>query len=172
MIATLVWTGFRTARSGTQWIHGSLRRSLFPARAHDLRRWSFVAGGELRQTRTELYGVLRAHRPADHAASPVAERVALVVTKLASNALRHRRSPAVVRLLRADGRLILDVADQHRDSLPEPTVGQHTGDGGRKLHIAWSLPGALCWYATKHGKHIWVSFPNRPDRRLEGYGDV
>ena len=109
---------------------GSLRRSLPPAQAIELRRWTLTAGGELRQMRADLREALCAHRLADHSASPVAERASLVVTELTSNALRHARAPAVVRLLRADGRFTLNVADQDRENLPEPAVAGHTDNGG------------------------------------------
>jgi anti-sigma regulatory factor (Ser/Thr protein kinase) len=100
--------------------------------------------------RIELREALKAHRLAAHTASPVAERAALVATELAGNALRHGRSPAVVRLLRVDSRFILDVADQDRESIPEPAAGAHTDHGGRGLHIARSLAGELSWYTTEH----------------------
>jgi serine/threonine-protein kinase RsbW len=138
---------------------GSLRRSLPPARAIELRRWTLLAGGELRQMRMELREVLHAHRLADQVASPVAERAVLVVTELASNALRHGRPPAVVRLLRAGSRFILDVADQDLQSRPEPSAAEHADNGGRGLHIARSLAGEVCWYTTEYAKHVWASFP-------------
>jgi serine/threonine-protein kinase RsbW len=138
---------------------GALPRSSPPAQAVELKRWTLTTGAALRQMRIELREALQAHRLAAHTASPVAERAALVATELAGNALRHGRSPAVVRLLRVDSRFILDVADQDRESIPEPAAGAHTDHGGRGLHIARSLAGELSWYTTEHAKHVWVSFP-------------
>jgi serine/threonine-protein kinase RsbW len=138
---------------------GALPRSSPPAQAVELKRWTLTASGALRQMRIELREALQAHRLAAHTESPVAERAALVATELAGNALRHGRSPAVVRLLRVDSRFILDVADQDRESVPEPAAGAHTDHGGRGLHIARSLAGELSWYTTEHAKHVWVSFP-------------
>jgi serine/threonine-protein kinase RsbW len=138
---------------------GALPRSSLPAQAVELNRWTLTAGDALRQMRIELRAALRAHRLAARSVSPVAERAALVATELAGNALRHGRSPAVVRLLRVDSRFILDVADQDRESIPEPAAGAHTDHGGRGLHIARSLARELGWYTTEHAKHVWVSFP-------------
>jgi anti-sigma regulatory factor (Ser/Thr protein kinase) len=131
-----------------------------------------VAGGELRHLRAELREVLREHRLAGRSVSPVAERAALVVTELTSNALRHGRPPAVVRLLLADDCFVLDVADEDRASLPEPAAAEYTDDGGRGLHIARSLAKEVCWYTTEHAKHIWASFPFDPALDQDGPGDV
>lgn len=117
-----------------------------------------MAGGELRQMRIDLKEALREHRLVDHSALLTMERVALVATELASNALKHGRPPAVVRLLRADGHFILDVADQDRNDLPEVNLSEDSAEGGRGLYIARSLAAEICWYATEHGKHVWVSF--------------
>ncbi len=150
---------------------GFLRRSLPPAQAIELRRWTLEAGGELRRMRADLREVLRVHRLADPYASPVAERATLVVTELTSNALRHGRPPAVVRLLRADGCFILDVADQDRQDLPELAAAEHTDDGGRGLHIARSLAREVGWYTTEDAKHIWASFPTDPIVDRDGGAD-
>jgi serine/threonine-protein kinase RsbW len=160
------WLGREQSRS-----MGSLRRSLPPAQAIELRRWTLKAGGELRQMRADLREVLRTHRLADHSASQVAERAVLVVTELASNALRHGRPPAVVRLLRADGCFIVDVADQDRENVPEPATGGHTDDGGRGLLIARSMAGEVCWYTTEDAKHIWASFLTEPAVDRDGHGE-
>jgi anti-sigma regulatory factor (Ser/Thr protein kinase) len=135
-----------------------------------------VAGGELRQMRAELREVLREvlreHRVAGRSVSPVAERAALVATELTSNALRHGRPPAVVRLLLADGCFILDVADEDRANLPEPVAAEYTDDGGRGLHIARSLAKEVGWYTTEHAKHIWALFPVDSAVDDDGRGDV
>lgn len=118
--------------------------------------------------RVDLQEALRVHRLVDHAVPLTTERVALVATELASNALKHGRPPAVVRLLRAGGHFILDVADQDRDNVPEVNAGDDTSEGGRGLHIARALGTEICWYLTGDGKHVWVSFPIDPARAENG----
>ena len=130
---------------------GSLRRSLPPARAIELRRWTLTTGDGLRQMRADLREVLQTRQ--------LAERVALVATELASNALRHGRPPAVVRLLRDDDCLILDVADQDPQSAPQAAAAGHADDGGRGLPIVRSLTREVCWYTTRDAKHIWAALP-------------
>jgi serine/threonine-protein kinase RsbW len=136
----------------------SLRSSAHPARTIEMRRWRLAGGAELRALRTDLYEALHAHRPVDE----VAERIALVATELASNALRHGLPPVVVRLMRGDGCFIIDVADRDVAGVPTLADADQAQDGGRGLQIARSLSLELCWYATERTKHVWASFPASP----------
>jgi serine/threonine-protein kinase RsbW len=132
-----------------------LRTSSPPEQAVELEQWQLANADGLRRLRADLKEALRRHR----LGSPeVAEQVGLVATELAGNALRHGRPPAVVRLLRAHGCFILDVADQDLDSTPK-LANAHHGDGGHGLRIARSLSTEICWYATELHKHVWASFP-------------
>ncbi|MEU8611257.1 ATP-binding protein [Actinoplanes sp. NPDC048791] len=137
-----------------------LRTSPPPAQAVELEQWSLSHGDELRPLRLGLRDALSAHRLVDPAATDeVADRVVLVATELASNALRHGRPPAVVHLLRCDGRFLVDVADQDVAGVPQLAGIHLAGVGGRGLHIVRTLALDLCWYATATTKHIWASFP-------------
>jgi serine/threonine-protein kinase RsbW len=133
-----------------------LRTSSPPEQAVELEQWQLADADGLRRLRAELHGALRRHRLA---APEVAEQVGLVATELAGNALRHGRPPAIVRLLRAHGCFIVDVADRDLDSAPKLANAQHGRDGGRGLQIARSLSTEICWYATELHKHVWASFP-------------
>src|SRR5690349_3069759 len=76
---------------------------------------------ELLTLRHALHQAVLRHRSSPLAdVSALAERLVLVATELAGNALRHGHPPTVVALLRADGHLIIDVAD--RDLRSAPTV--------------------------------------------------
>ena len=137
-----------------------LRTSPPPAQAVELQQWVLSSGDELRPLRLGLRAALTEHRLIGPARpDETADRVILVATELASNALRHGRPPAVVRLLRGDGEFYLDVADQDRTGGPELAGVHRPGVGGRGLHIARTLARELCWYATEDTKHIWASFP-------------
>jgi serine/threonine-protein kinase RsbW len=133
-----------------------LRTSSPPEQAVELERWQLADADGLRRLRADLQAALRRHRLGSPEA---AEQVGLVATELAGNALRHARPPAVVRLLRAHGCFILDVADRDLDSAPKLASDRHGRDGGRGLHIARSLSTEICWYATERHKHVWASFP-------------
>ncbi len=137
-----------------------LRTSPPPAQAVQLGRWLLESGEELRSLRLGLRETLLAHRLVDPAEPDEAvDRVILVATELASNALRHGTPPAVVRLLRSDGEFFVDVADHDLAGVPQ-LVGVHqAGVGGRGLHIVRTLARQVCWYAGATTKHIWASFP-------------
>jgi anti-sigma regulatory factor (Ser/Thr protein kinase) len=86
----------------------------------------------------------------------VRSRLALVVTELATNALRHAESHAHVRLSRGDGAWLVEVLD-HRPDLPlaVPEARAH-GEGGHGLLIVAKLASSLGWYATDGAKHVWA----------------
>jgi hypothetical protein len=137
-----------------------LRTSPPPAQAVELEQWLLSSGTELRPLRLGLREALLAHRLVD-AEEPdeVVDRVILVATELASNALRHGTPPAIVRLLRGAGEFIVDVADHDLAGAPRLAHVHEAGVGGRGLHIVRTLSLDMCWYVTARTKHIWVSFP-------------
>jgi hypothetical protein len=140
-----------------------LRTSPPPAQAVELEQWSLSSGTDLRPLRLALRAALSAHRlvgPAEP--DEVPDRVILVATELASNALRHGSPPAVVRLLRGAGEFVVDVADHDLAGAPRLARVHQAGAGGRGLHIARTLTHDLCWYVTERTKHIWASFPLPP----------
>ncbi|GAA3348991.1 hypothetical protein GCM10020358_69520 [Amorphoplanes nipponensis] len=140
-----------------------LRTSPPPAQAVELEQWLVSTGDELRPLRLGLGAALPAHRLVPRGApGETVERVILVATELASNALRHGSPPAVVRLLRGADAFFVDVADHDPAGAPRLAGVHQAGVGGRGLHIARTLSAELCWYATATTKHIWASFPLPP----------
>ncbi|MGK5681272.1 ATP-binding protein [Actinoplanes sp. URMC 104] len=94
-------------------------------------------------------------------ADDLAERLVLVATELAGNALRHSSPPTVVALLRSDGHLILDVADS--DPLSAPVVEHRAaGAGGLGLQLTERLAHEVGWYPDNDGKHVWALFSITP----------
>jgi two-component sensor histidine kinase len=87
------------------------------------------------------------------------DRMAVVATELATNALRHGLPPTVVRLLRDEDRLILDVADHDLGAAPKVEPDRPLGDGGLGMQLAQTFAIDLGWYATDATKHVWASFP-------------
>jgi hypothetical protein len=137
-----------------------LRTAPPPAQAVELGQWLVATGTDLRPLRLGLRAALVAHRltgPAEP--DEVADRVILVATELASNALRHGAPPAVVRLLRGDEEFLIDVADHDVAGAPRLAHVHDAGIGGRGLHICRTLAREMCWYVTERTKHIWASFP-------------
>ncbi|MFC7529607.1 ATP-binding protein [Actinoplanes sp. GCM10030250] len=90
--------------------------------------------------------------------SDVGDRIAVVATELATNALRHGSPPAVVRLMQLDRRLIIDVADHDLEAEPRFDVERPPGSGGLGLMLARSFAVDVGWYRSEDSKHVWASF--------------
>lgn len=127
----------------------------FPA-AVELHRWTLGDFAELRSLRAALREAI------DHTSTAeledVVERMAVVATELATNALRHGLPPTVVRLLREDHLLILDVADHDLDASPQ-LENRPLGAGGLGLRLTKTFAIDFGWYTTDVTKHVWASFP-------------
>ncbi|TDC49661.1 ATP-binding protein [Micromonospora sp. KC207] len=143
---------------------GSLHTSSPPPRAVEIRRWALAGGAELRGLRASLHEALNGHALAEgEELDDIPERVVLVATELATNALLHGLPPTTVRLLRDDDLFILDVADHDLTTVPEMAETRPLGAGGRGLQLARAFSLDVGWYATEGAKHIWASFPRRDE---------
>ncbi|MFC3737150.1 ATP-binding protein [Paractinoplanes deccanensis] len=120
-----------------------------PVVAEEVGRWTVGEPVELRVLRAELRRV---------AVVPGDETVLVVATELASNALRHARSQAVVKLMRDDGSVIVDVADRDPDGRPSVDVRRPRRTGGLGLRLAENLAQDVGWYPAVGGKHVWARF--------------
>ncbi|SCG64499.1 ATP-binding protein [Micromonospora coxensis] len=141
---------------------GQLRTSPPPPQATELRRWQLADPADLRGLRASLHEALTGEElPAGSHLDEVPELIALVASELATNALRHGIPPTIVRLLAADDRFILDVADHDLSSIPELADTRPMGAGGRGLQIAQAVSLDVGWYATETTKNIWAAFPRR-----------
>jgi serine/threonine-protein kinase RsbW len=128
--------------------------------AVELHRWILDSYDELRGLRASLHdvitnGVVSASDPLDD----VFDRMAVVTTELATNALRHGLPPTVVRLLRAGDHLVLDVADHDMGAPPELVDDRPLGDGGLGLQLTQTFAVDIGWYTADDTKHVWASFP-------------
>jgi serine/threonine-protein kinase RsbW len=90
----------------------------------------------------------------------VMERLALVVSELGSNALRHAHAPITVTLSRLRGGWLLSVADG--DPRSTPVMGpEDLGDGHRHgLQVVALVSTGIGWYADDAGKHVWALVPD------------
>lgn len=114
---------------------------------------------ELQHLRTALRRRLADHPPASQEEfDDVAERMTIVATELASNALRHADCPALVTLSRTKRALVLDVADDQPLSPPR-IAGERAGEGGRGLRIVQDLADDTGWYVAHGRKHVWAQLP-------------
>jgi anti-sigma regulatory factor (Ser/Thr protein kinase) len=126
--------------------------------AAEICSWTLGTFGDLRNLRAALREAVAA--AISTSTGDAAERMALVVTELATNALRHGLPPTVVRLLREGDRLIIDVADHARQAAPAVDAGRPLGAGGLGLQLAHTFAADVGWYSTDVTKHVWASFPS------------
>jgi serine/threonine-protein kinase RsbW len=123
--------------------------------ATEVRHWILDTVGGLRDLRAGLRRAVIG-TPLDDRDGR--DRITVVATELATNALRHGRPPTRILLLREPGALVLDVAD--RDLTGEPRFGQDRpiGRGGLGLRLAQTFATDLGWYRTAKTKNIWARF--------------
>ena len=126
--------------------------------AAEICSWTLGAFSDLCNLRAALREAVSGAVATD--AADFVERMALVVTELATNALRHGLPPAEVRLLREGNCLIIDVADHARRAEPAVDAGRPPGAGGLGLQLAQTFALDVGWYSTDVAKHVWASFPS------------
>jgi anti-sigma regulatory factor (Ser/Thr protein kinase) len=95
-----------------------------------------------------------APRPVDGKAQ---DRIVLVASELATNAVRYGSQPVVLRLLQHGSTFAVDVVD-HRPDAP-PVVGTGgAGTGGFGLLLAARAAAGLGWFRAQDAKHVWAQF--------------
>ena len=136
----------------------SLPASVPHPAAVELRCWRLDNFRELRRLRAGLRDAMAgcAHPPP----GDLAERMAVVATELATNALRHGLPPTEVRLLRDHDRLIIDVADHDLDAKPVLDEDRPLGAGGLGLQLTREFAVDVGWYIADNTKHVWAGFPS------------
>lgn len=126
--------------------------------AAEICRWTLATFGELRGLRAGLREAVAAVFGPDR--GDISDRMTVVATELATNALRHGLPPTVVRLLRERDRLIIDVSDHDRDAEPRVEADRPLGKGGLGLQLTYKFATDVGWYSTDVTKHVWASFPS------------
>jgi serine/threonine-protein kinase RsbW len=151
------------ATTGNQSVVPQLQISPPPPEAEPLHTWVLDNSTQLRELRSALHEALTGHPlAAGESLGDVPERMALVATELATNAMVHGRPPTEVRLLRSGDYFVLDVADHDLSTVPELADTRPLHAGGRGLQLARSFSLEVGWYATDTSKHIWATFPMHP----------
>jgi serine/threonine-protein kinase RsbW len=97
----------------------------------------------------------------------VPEKMAVIATELATNALAHARPPTVVQLRRTDDAFILDVADEDPDAFPDLTEDRPLGAGGLGLQLVRDFALDFGWYVDGRAKHVWARFGIPQARRSQ-----
>lgn len=136
----------------------SLPASVPHPAAVELRCWRLDNFRELRRLRADLRDAVAGS--ANRTPGDLAERMAVVATELATNALRHGLPPTEVRLLRDHDRLIIDVADHDLQAAPVLDEDRPLGAGGLGLQLTREFAVDVGWYITGATKHVWAGFPS------------
>jgi serine/threonine-protein kinase RsbW len=131
-----------------------------PPTAVDVQYWVLDDPAGLSELRRSLFAALYGEpMPPDGKLDEVPEKMAIVATELATNALTHGTPPTHVYLRRTDDTFVLDVADEDPASVPRRAGPRPPGAGGLGLRIVDELVGEFGWYADATSKHVWAQFP-------------
>lgn len=136
-----------------------LKSSTPPEQYEIVHQWVLSTTLELQALRRELREAVRikgqAARPE---LAEVPERMVLVASELATNAIEYGRPPTIVTLKSDDARYLLDVADHDPHTAPVLAGRRAPGAGGFGLQIARRVGQEVGWYTTGTTKHVWVTF--------------
>ena len=150
----------KTTAPGTETAVPALDTSRPPTPNVEVAQWVLDSYDELRSLRASLHQALTGEPlPEGGTLDEVPEKVAVVATELATNALAHTHPPTIVQLRRTDEAFILDVTDEDPDAFPELAEGRPPGAGGLGLQLARKLALDIGWYVEGELKHVWAQFP-------------
>jgi serine/threonine-protein kinase RsbW len=140
-------------------VEGSLAASYPSGPTVEVRSWVLDSPTQLRELRASVHEALTGRRwTSSSELDEVPEKIMIVATELATNALRHALPPTVVKLSRSDRHYVLDVADQDPTTPPEFADSRPPGAGGLGLRLARRLALDVGWYVADHTKHVWARF--------------
>jgi hypothetical protein len=135
-----------------------------------------VGAGSVRAARDFTVATLRRWGAAE-----CSHDVAIVVSELVTNALRHAlpgsgearpRWPIRLGLLQLRPCVLCAVADPST-AAPVPRPPGSLGETGRGLHIVWALSDSWGYAAGDTGKVVWATFIARPTKpSAPGYPDI
>lgn len=87
------------------------------------------------------------------------DRLLLAFEELASNGLRHGRSPVQVTVTATDTGWLIDVSDAATTRSPAPAVDRDPALGGLGLHLVAHLSSMQGWMVRSGRKHVWACVP-------------
>jgi anti-sigma regulatory factor (Ser/Thr protein kinase) len=90
------------------------------------------------------------------AADADVEVLLLTYEELASNAVRHGRSPVVATVTTTDDGWLIDVVDGAAERAPSPAIDRDPALGGLGLHLVARLCAAHGWWVERNRKHVWA----------------
>lgn len=135
-----------------------------PAEFVEVRQWVLDSVAGLASLRGSLFQELTGSPYVGTSSlDEIPEKMVLVTSELATNALRHGEPPTIVTLMSHGPEQLLDVADHDTSSVPALAERREPGEGGFGLLLAQQLALDVGWYLTDTTKHIWARFsPEQP----------
>src|SRR3712207_3605845 len=106
--------------------------------------------------------------PDGAALANVPDKVAVIATELAANAMAHAKPPTTVRLFRTETTFVLDVADNVPWVVPQFTEQRPVRAPGLGLVLARKLSVDIGWYVADGSKHVWAQVAIPRARRDPG----
>lgn len=122
----------------------------------EVQRWVLDNPAQLRLMRGSLLDSIECD---GYVAGDVADRMLIVATELATNALKYGLPPTIVRLCRNDQDFVIDVVDHNPADQPAEPSPNGAASGGLGLKLARAMALDVGWYATATAKHVWARFP-------------
>lgn len=139
---------------------GQIAPSRPPEEFVEVDTWVLDSTAELSALRAAVHRAITDDEIPGEATLPgVPEKMVLVASELATNALRHAAPPTVVQLAHARSEYLLDVADHDPGTPPVVVSDRPAGGGGLGLQLAQQLSVDVGWYTSGDAKHVWATFP-------------
>ena len=146
--------------------NGFLMNARPPGERVPLGQWTLERFAEIRVLRGSLHQVLnRQPLPDGSVLGAVPEKMAIIATELAANAMAHTRPPTTVRLSRTDTTFILEVVDNSPWVVPRFAERGPVGGAGLGLHLARQLSLDMGWHLLGGAKCVWAQIAIPPARR-------
>jgi two-component sensor histidine kinase len=117
--------------------------------------WGLAGVSALTVARQELGGQL-GDQGMCNVGGDEADRLLLTFEELASNGLRHGRTPVTVRVMHGSAGWLIDVSDAATDRPPLPALDRDPACGGMGLRMVASLCQAHGWTVHAGRKHVWA----------------
>ena len=124
-----------------------------------LASWVVRSSADLTRARRELAARAAEMPTAGHGwtgAISLPDTLALLLSELVTNALRHASPPAEVSVVLDGDTCLLDVADPDVSTAPSPEHDRSPGLGGHGLPLVAMLAHDRGWYADGDRKHVWA----------------
>lgn len=130
-----------------------------PQHYERVQEWTLESTRDMSRMRTEIAARAAGTGDWDPAVPEVLDRLVLVCSELASNALIHARPPVCVGLETSPSRFLVDVSDDVLGT--SPVLEHRPDDGGLGLTLTSALASSSGWYVSGGRKHVWATFIKR-----------